>query len=71
MGIFGIFKAISSINKAEKFIKQHEDAKAKVQALVEKAEDAIAYYQAHKEQIETAINTAKTVATTLRAITGK
>jgi hypothetical protein len=71
MGIINIFKAFSAINKANKFVKQHEDAVSKVQQLAEKVKGAIAYYTEHKEQIEGYIETAKTVVAKLEQITGK
>lgn len=71
MGIFGIFKALSAVNKIEKFVKKHEDEKKKVEALVEKVKFAIAYYQSHKDQIQSYIDNAEFVVSKLREITGK
>lgn len=71
MGILGIFKAVSAVNKAQKFIKEHEDAVAKVKTLITKGEEAVAYYQSHKDEIQKYIDNAQAVISKLKEFSGK
>ena len=59
MNLLDTFKAVSAINQANEFVKNHEDMINRVKSLVKNVQHAISFLEATKDIIQEQINKAK------------
>ena len=68
MGIIATFKTLSAINKATKFVKEHEDTVKKVKTLVDNVQNAVKFLEEKRDVIQHYIDKAKAVVEKLKGI---
>lgn len=68
MNLLDTFKAVSAINQANEFIKNHEDMINRVKSLVKNVQNAISFLEAKKDIIQEQINKAKVLIEKLKGI---
>ena len=68
MNLLDTFKAVSAINQANEFVKNHEDMINRVKALVKNVQNAISFLEAKKDIIQEQINKAKVLIEKLKGI---
>lgn len=71
MGLLDTFKALGAINKAQKFVKEHEDTVARVKKLVENVQKGIKFLEENRDTIQNYIDKAKAVVEKLKGIINK
>lgn len=71
MGLLDTFKALGAINKAQKFVKEHEDTVARVKKLVENVQKGIKFLEENRDTIQNYIDKAKAVIEKLKGIINK
>ncbi len=68
MGLLDTFRALGAINKAQKFVKDHEDTVAKVKNLVD---NVIKFLEENRDTIQRYIDKAKATVEKLKGIINK
>ncbi len=68
MNLLDTFKAVSAINQANEFVKNHEDMINRVKSLVKNVQNAISFLEAKKDIIQEQINKAKVLIEKLKGI---
>ena len=68
MNLLDTFKAVSAINQANEFVKNHEDMINRVKSLVKSVQNAISFLEAKKDIIQEQINKAKVLIEKLKGI---
>ena len=71
MFLIDTIKSIVAINKANKFIKEHEDTVNKVKNLVANVQKGINFLKANRDDIQKAIDKAEAVVEKLKGIINK
>lgn len=71
MGLISTFKALNAINKATKFVKNHEETVNKVKALIENVENAIEFLKGKRDLIQYYIDKALVVVSKLKGFFNK
>lgn len=71
MFLIDTIKSIVAINKANKFIKEHEDTVNKVKNLVANVQKGINFLKANRDDIQKAIDKAEVVVEKLKGIINK
>lgn len=71
MWLIDTIKSIGAINKANKFIKEHEDTVNKVKNLVANVQKGIQFLKDNRDEIQKAIDNAETVVEKLKGIINK
>lgn len=71
MFLIDTIKSIVAINKANKFIKEHEDTVNKVKNLVANVQKGIKFLKDNRDEIQKAIDNAETVVEKLKGIINK
>ena len=71
MGIISTFKALGAINKATKFVKNHEDTVNRVKDLITKVQNAIEFLKTHRDTIQSYIDKAIVIKEKLKGIVNK
>ena len=68
MNLLDTFKAVSAINQANEFVKNHEDMINRVKSLVKNVQNAISFLELKKDIIQEQINKAKALIEKLKGI---
>lgn len=71
MLIVDLFKTMSAVKQAKKFVKAHEETVNKVKGLISKIQTAITWFENHKADIEAKIADAKVTVEKLKGFIGK
>lgn len=71
MGLLDTFRALGAINKAQKFVKDHEDTVAKVKNLVDNVQKGIKFLEENRDTIQRYIDKAKATVEKLKGIINK
>jgi len=71
MGLIDTFKALGAINKAQKFIKNHEDTVNQVKNLVANVQKGIDFLRQNRDEIQARIDRTICIVEKLKGIINK